>query len=137
MQARAAVPACHLGRALPEDPADRLLRFGRFEISPAERLVRVDRRPVALGARAFDLILTLARRRERVVAKQELLDQVWPGVVVEEHNIAAQISTLRKLLGAGAIATIPGRGYELTAAPTSTSPAEAGVSSSPMLSTLP
>jgi DNA-binding winged helix-turn-helix (wHTH) protein len=101
-----------LGRAVPEDPADQPLRFGRFEISPAERLVRVDGRPVTLGARAFDLLLTLARRRDRVVTRQELLDQVWPGIVVEEHNITAQISMLRKLLGAGAIATIPGRGYK-------------------------
>jgi len=93
------------------------LRFGRFEISPAERVLRVDSQPATLGARAFDLLLALAQRRDRVVTKHELLDLVWPGVVVDEHNIAAQISTLRKLLGAGAIATVPGRGYRFTAPP--------------------
>src|SRR5687767_4503620 len=92
---------------MPPDPP-RLLRFGRFQISPAERMLRVDGVPAALGARAFDLLLALAERRERMVAKQELLDLVWPGVVVEEHNITAQISSLRKLLGPGVIATIPG-----------------------------
>ena len=91
------------------------LRFGRFTISEAERVLRADGRPVALGARAFDLLLVLAQRRERLVTKQELLDLVWPGLVVEEHNITAQISTLRKLLGAHAIATVPGRGYRFTA----------------------
>lgn len=91
------------------------LRFDRFEISAAERVVRVDGHPAPLGARAFDLLLALAQRRERLVSKQELLDLVWPGVVVEEHNITAQISTLRKLLGARAIATVPGRGYRFTA----------------------
>jgi len=86
----------------PETP--RLLRFGRFQISPAERMLRVDGVPAALGTRAFDLLLALAERRERLVGKQELLDLVWPGVVVEEHNITAQISSLRKLLGPGVIA---------------------------------
>jgi predicted ATPase/DNA-binding winged helix-turn-helix (wHTH) protein len=91
------------------------LRFGRFEIRPAERVLRVAGQEVSVGARAFDILLALAQRRGRLVTKQELLDLVWPGVVVEEHNIAAHISSLRKLLGAQAIATIPGRGYRFTA----------------------
>jgi len=102
---------------MPPATADRPLCFGRFEIRPAERMLRVDGVPAALGARAFDLLLALAQRRERLVGKQELLDLVWPGVVVEEHNIAAQISSLRKLLGPGVIATVPGRGYQFVATP--------------------
>lgn len=61
----------------------------------------------ALGSRAFDLLLALAQRHERLVTKQELLDLVWPGLVVEEHNIATQISTLRRSLCAGTITTLP------------------------------
>src|SRR5688500_12183979 len=99
--------------------ADTPLRFDRFELRPAERVLRVQGEPVALGSRAFDLLLVLAQRHERLVTKQELLDLVWPGLVVEEHNIATQISTLRKLLGAGVITTLPGYGYRLTAARTS------------------
>jgi len=91
------------------------LRFGHFELHPAERVLRVRGEPVAVGSRAFDVLLALAQRHERLVTKQELLDLVWPGLVVEEHNVATQISTLRKLLGAGAIATLPGYGYRLTA----------------------
>ena len=45
------------------------------------------------------------------MSKSQLLDLVWPGVIVEENNLQVQISTLRKLLGPEAIATIPGRGY--------------------------
>lgn len=100
---------------LPPDCADPPLRFEHFELHPAERVLRVRGEPVALGSRAFDLLLVLAQRHERLVTKQELLDLVWPGLVVEEHNIATQISTLRKLLGAGVIATLPGYGYRLTA----------------------
>jgi TolB-like protein len=36
---------------------------------------------------------------------------VWPGLVVEDNNLQVQISTLRKILGYEAIATIPGIGY--------------------------
>ena len=97
------------------DTADSPLRFGRLEISPAERVLRIDGRPCALGARGFDVLLALARRRDRVVTRQELLDLVWPAVVVEEHNITTQISNLRKILGPQVIATVPGRGYRLTA----------------------
>jgi predicted ATPase/DNA-binding winged helix-turn-helix (wHTH) protein len=109
---------------MPSDPLDPPLRFGRFEIVPAERTLKVDGRPAALGARAFDLLLVLARRRESLVTKEELLDAVWPGLVVEEHNIAAQVSSLRKLLGPGAIATVAGRGYRFVAA-TDRQPADA------------
>jgi len=101
---------------LPTASADTPLRFGHFELDPAERVLRVRGEPVALGSRAFDLLLVLAQRHERLVTKQELLDLVWPGLVVEEHNIATQIGNLRKLLGAGAITTLPGYGYRLTAA---------------------
>jgi adenylate cyclase len=86
-------------------------RFGRVEVIPASREARLDGVPVPLGARAFDLLVALIEHRDRVVPKQELLDRVWPGRVVEEANLQVQVSMLRKHLGAQAIATVPGRGY--------------------------
>ena len=58
--------------------------------------------------------LALVERRDRTVAKNELLDLVWHGLVVEDNNLQVQISALRKVLGQNAIATIPGRGYRFT-----------------------
>jgi len=98
-------------------------RFGRHEVRPVERQLLIDGQPAALGARAFDLLLALLERRDRVVPKAELLDLVWPGLVVEENNLQVQVSTLRKLLGAQSIATIPGRGYRFTLAPDEAAPA--------------
>jgi DNA-binding response OmpR family regulator len=91
-------------------------RFGRFALSWAERRLYVDGQPVALGSRAFDLLAALVARRDRIVPKDELIDVVWPGLVVEENNLQVQISALRKVLGAQAIATVPGRGYQFTVA---------------------
>jgi len=90
-------------------------RFDRCEVRPAERQVLVDGKPVTLGARAFDLLMALIEHRERVVTKNELLDLVWPGLVVEENNLQVQVSSLRKWLGQRTITTIPGRGYRFSA----------------------
>ena len=64
------------------------------------------------------MLQALIKHRDRVVTKDELLTLVWPGLVVEENNLQAQVSTLRKLLGPKAIATIPGRGYQFSLAET-------------------
>jgi len=82
-------------------------RFGRFELNPATRQLLADGQPLALGARALDVLLALMERRERVVTKDELLELAWPGLVVEENNLQVQVSALRKTLGTDAIATIP------------------------------
>ena len=89
-------------------------RFGEIELRPDERLLLVEGRPAALGARAYDVLTALIERRERVVSKDELLDLVWAGVAVEENNLQMQVSSLRKLLGRHAIATVAGRGYRFT-----------------------
>ncbi len=89
-------------------------RFGRFELRPAQRLLLADGVPQALGGRAFDLLLVLVAERERVVPHDELLARVWPGLVVEENNLRQHVSGLRKLLGAQALATVPGRGYRFS-----------------------
>lgn len=91
-------------------------RFGSCEVRTAERRLFVDGAPANVGARAFDVLVALIERRDRVVTKDELLDIVWPGVVVEENNLQVQVSTLRKLLGTAALATIPGRGYRFALA---------------------
>lgn len=103
---------------MPSSPSSSL-RFGpdgRFELQSAERRLFVDGRPAALGARALDLLITLAAEPDRLLRKSELLDRVWPGLVVEEANLQMQISNLRKLLGGDVIATVPGRGYRFVAA---------------------
>jgi len=97
-------------------PSPARLRFGRFELQPDERRLLADGAPVAIGGRAFDLLHALAERPGQLVGKHTLMDLVWPGLVVEENNLAAQVSALRKVLGGEVIATIPGRGYRFVAA---------------------
>ncbi len=86
-------------------------RFDGFELLPGVRSLRHDGKEVAITPRAFDLLVALVERAGVLVSKGDLLEQVWPRAFVEENNLQAQISVLRKILGAHAIATVPGRGY--------------------------
>ena len=92
-----------------------IYQFGNAELRAQERRLLVQGKDSPIGARAFDLLLALVEHRDRVVSKNELLDLGWPGVVVEENNLQVQVSSLRKVLGPHAIATVPGRGYRFTA----------------------
>jgi len=86
-------------------------RCGAIEIDATQRQVLIDGAPAKIGRRAFAVLLAVVERRERVVSKQELMDLVWPKLVVEENNLLVHMVALRKLLGPHAITTIPGRGY--------------------------
>ena len=73
-----------------------------------------------MGQRAFDILLVLVSRHGHLVTKDELMAEVWPGVIVEENNIQVHISALRKVLGTDGdpkryLVTVPGRGYRFVA----------------------
>src|SRR6266478_7442215 len=96
---------------MPDSAASVCYRFGRFELQPDERRLLAAGAPVRVGPHAFDLLIALIERSGHLVTKDELLERVWPKVIVEENTLQAQVSALRKILGREAIATISGRGY--------------------------
>lgn len=93
------------------------VEFAGFRLDPARRqLMTTEGAGVALTSRAFDTLLALVARRGEILSKHELLEIVWPKVVVEENNLNQAISALRKALGDSQdkhriILTVPGRGY--------------------------
>src|SRR5215207_8142670 len=94
--------------------------FGPFRIDPLKRRLLRDGEPVRLTPKAFDLLLVLVEESGRTVEKDELLEKVWAGTVVEENNLNQNITALRKSLGDSRqdsryIATIPGLGYRFVA----------------------
>lgn len=91
------------------------LHFGRFTLIPAERQLLCDGQPVALRARALDVLIVLAQSAGSLVSRDQLFDRVWRSRVVEENNLSVQVNALRQVLGAELIATVPGRGYRLVA----------------------
>src|ERR1700743_1624638 len=94
----------------------RKLRFGPFELSIGERMLRREGQVLPLGDRALDVLIYLADRPGEVIAKQELIDHVWSDVTVEEGSIRVHVAAIRKALGDGQfgnryIANVKGRGY--------------------------
>jgi DNA-binding winged helix-turn-helix (wHTH) protein/energy-coupling factor transporter ATP-binding protein EcfA2 len=92
------------------------LKFGSFELSIGERLLQREGVVLALGGRALDILIYLAQRPGKVIAKRELIDHVWSDVTVEEGSLRVHVSAIRKALGDGQfgnryIANIKGRGY--------------------------
>ena len=115
-----------------------------IELRVTQRQLLVDGALVALGARAFDVLLALANRRGSIVTKAELFAAAWAGIVVDDNNLQAQVSALRKVLGADAIATVPQRGYQLVIPPNvrlivqaADAPAPQATHAEPLLAVLP
>jgi DNA-binding winged helix-turn-helix (wHTH) protein len=103
-----------------DQPTREVFQFNGFRLMPSERLLLDRGHAVPLTARAFDLLVALVRRAGHLATKDQLLAEVWSGLVVEEVNLSVNISLLRKALGCGArgrtiIQTVPKAGYRFIA----------------------
>lgn len=100
---------------------DRVLdevRLGARTLQPGRQLLAGGER-VPIGRRALDILSVLAEAQGAIVTKDELLEAVWPGVVVEENALQVHVVALRKALGpeADRLRTIRGVGYQLAVDP--------------------
>jgi predicted ATPase/DNA-binding winged helix-turn-helix (wHTH) protein len=88
---------------------------GLLALDLSRRELRLRGLSVPIGGRAFEILAILAQSSEELMGKDELMRRVWPGAIVEENTLAAQISAIRKALGADRdlLKTISGRGYRL------------------------
>jgi eukaryotic-like serine/threonine-protein kinase len=104
----------------PRNPEKCLYEFGPFRIDPQKRLLFEQGMLVPLTPKNFDLLFALLERPGEVVPKEDLMQILWPAIVVEEGNLNRHISALRKILRESPnehryIATVPGRGYQFVA----------------------
>ncbi len=96
---------------------DRPRQLGRVTINPASRQVLIDDEPVALRAREFDLLLTLADHANQVLSRDQLLDLAWGYEYQgQTRTVDVHVAQLRdRLAGSGVeIETVWGRGYKLS-----------------------
>jgi adenylate cyclase len=97
----------------------KVLRFDRFVLDLTRGCLRTGEQEIDLRPKAFQLLTYLAVNAGRLVPKQELLDAVWPNVVVSDESLVQSIRQLRAKLGDGdhcLIKTIARRGYMLDVA---------------------
>src|SRR3984893_4651288 len=94
----------------------RLWRFADYELDEMGRELRVKGRPVELESKPLEILLQLLLHAGEVVTKEELLESVWPDVMVVDGSLATAVSKLRKAMGDEehpAVITVPRVGYKL------------------------
>src|ERR1700736_4355225 len=94
----------------------RQYEFGQYRLDTEAHLLFRKGVRVVLTPKAVDLLIALVAAEGKPIGKEDLLQRVWPGMVVEEGSLTSHISLLRKTLGEGHdepqfIETIPKRGY--------------------------
>ncbi|MDN7653414.1 winged helix-turn-helix domain-containing protein [Burkholderia multivorans] len=96
-----------------------MIQIGTLSVDFEQRDIRRHGASLRIGARALDILEVLHRANGSVVSKDDIMDAVWPGLIVEENRLQVHVATLRKALGANRdlIKTVPGRGYLLIANP--------------------
>lgn len=77
----------------------KIYRLGEFELDPNKRLLTRDGRSVHLSNRPFRVLLYFVENRERIVTRQELLDQFWDGRDVYDITLTKCVGAIRKALG--------------------------------------
>lgn len=91
--------------------------FDAFRLDAANRrLIKGNDELVPLTPKVFDTLHYLVRNAGKVIAKDELMREIWTDSIVEENNLSQNISILRRIFGEKPgegrfIATVPGRDF--------------------------
>ena len=97
-----------------------IYKFNNIEIDTKNYRLLMDKKMVAVEPQVFNLIVYLLKHKDRLVTREEMLDNLWQGRVVSDTSISNQIKSARKILGDDGrkqtvIKTFHGRGYQFIA----------------------
>jgi transcriptional activator of cad operon len=103
-----------------DQPSGTSLRIGAWRVNPSSGQISREGETVRVEARTMRLLLCLADRAGETVSIDDLLEQVWTGVIVTPDSVYQAITSLRRLLGDDPkqptyIATVPRLGYRMVA----------------------
>ncbi len=95
--------------------------FGPFMFDHDSAALSREGKPISIGGRGAALLGALLDAEDAVVGKEALIEAAWPGMIVEDGNLAVQMTGLRTALGHRPdgtewIATVPRVGYRLARA---------------------
>jgi transcriptional activator of cad operon len=101
-------------------PTPTMLRIGDWCVNPSSAQISRNGETTRVEARTMRLLLCLAARAGEVVSIDDLLNEVWPDVVVAPDSVYQAVTSLRRLLGDDAkkstyVATVPRLGYRMVA----------------------
>jgi DNA-binding winged helix-turn-helix (wHTH) protein/tetratricopeptide (TPR) repeat protein len=105
---------------MSKEISSKIYEFSGFRLEEAQQRLLFNGEPVALKPKILDLLRYLIQSRGQLIAKDDLMREVWPDTIVEENNITVSMSILRKTLGEDRqkprfIQTVPRRGYRFVA----------------------
>lgn len=98
--------------------APRVHSFGPFRLEVRERRLWRDGELVPLSGKAFDLLQILVEGAGALQLQRDLMDRLWPDVVVDQNNLQYNVSLVRRALADAPgvmIQTVRGQGYRLVA----------------------
>jgi DNA-binding winged helix-turn-helix (wHTH) protein/TolB-like protein len=131
---RKVVPVNHISSA-PGSGSGRL-QLGRFVLDLDSReLLSADGELAGLRKQALEVLLVLASRSGQVVGKDELMQRVWPRVIVGEGSLTQAIADIRRVLGDSdhrIVRNVARRGYLLVADPVAVIPASPATAAAPV-----
>src|SRR5215470_9509415 len=96
-----------------------MFQFEGYTLDFARSSLRAADRNVQLRPKAFEVLRYLVENAERLVTKEELIQAIWPNVIVTDEALSHCVSEIRQAIGDSAqtiIATVPRRGYRFAAA---------------------
>jgi len=98
-----------------------IYEFGPFRLDTEEKVLVREGQAVPIPPKDAETLVVLVEKAGHIVEKDELMEKVWPGVFIEENNLARRIFNLRQALGEGPdghkyIETVPKRGYRFVGA---------------------
>lgn len=93
-----------------------IFRFDDFELDAGKHELRRGGSILPVEPQIFGVLAYLIQNRERLVSKQELIEQIWHGRAISDWTISGSIKSARQALGDDAktkryIRTIHGKGY--------------------------
>lgn len=105
-----------------------IYRFGSFELDTARMELREGGKGVPVEPQVFALLRLLVEKRDRMVPRDEIINEIWDGRFVSDSAVTSRIKSLRQALGDDGktqryIRTIHGQGFRFTGAVTTASPA--------------
>jgi TolB-like protein/Flp pilus assembly protein TadD len=107
--------------------------FADFQLDPSGQELMFKGRAMAMQPQVFDLLLFLIENRDRLVTKDEIIDEIWGGRAISDSSLNARINAARKAIGDSGesqqmIRTIPRKGFRFVAEVSKTKTSEFGTS---------
>ncbi len=112
---------CNMHRVITETIQKLIFQFNQISLDTAQYRLCLSGNPISIEPQVFDLLVYLIENRDRVVTREELLENLWKGKVVTDSALGVRLKGARQAVGdSGAkqsvIKTFHGRGYQFIAA---------------------